>query len=120
MKNISISLVFVLFLLVSTDIKDAECSLLFVLFVVALNTFSILFSLKNERLTDEESLRISYERDRLIAALKAMQETNPGTLTFLPKSAAEIKKARAAWVNASALLSEIEKNDGGKNAILKP
>jgi uncharacterized protein YciI len=109
MKNIFISLCFTLFLLIATDINMKESSFMFLIFFIALNVMKILDAIKKEQPTDEESLRAIYERDRLLAALKQMQESNPGVLTFAIKSAAEIKKARAAWVNASAVIAEVEK-----------
>jgi len=86
------------------------CVATFSLFAAA-NTHEILRLMKKEQITDEDSLRAIYERDRLLAALKQMQESNPGVLTFAIKSAAEIKKARAAWVNASAVVAEVEKHN---------
>ena len=108
--NMLFSTAVAVLLMIFADLKEFEGALTFATLYCAFNTIDILKYLKNERLTDEESLRISYERDRLLTALKAMQETNPGTLTFIPKSAAEIKKARAAWVHASAVIAEVEKN----------
>jgi len=110
MKNVFISLCFTVFLLVSTDITMMESSFMFLIFFIALTVMQILDAINKEQLTDEEILRAIYERDRLLTALKQMQESNPGVLTFAIKSAAEIKKARAAWVNASALIAEIEKS----------
>lgn len=111
-------LTFLACLIVSTiagsfyDASWFEMSVLTFALLAAVNTMEILKYLKKEQLTDEESLRAMRERDQLLAALKAMQETNPGTLEFTPRSGAQIKQARAAWVQASAVIAEVEKNNG--------
>jgi Xaa-Pro aminopeptidase len=111
MTNILISLAVVLILMIFDGLKGLEASLTFSALYIAFNTIDILKLLKKEQLTDEDNLRAIYDRDRLLAALKQMQESNPGVLTFAIKSAAEIKKARAAWVNASAVVAEVEKHN---------
>lgn len=112
MKNILISLTFVVALMIFSDLKSFDASMIFAVLYIAFNTLDILSALKKEQLTDEESLRAMRERDQLLAALKAMQESNPGTLEFTPRSGAQIKQARAAWVQASAVIAEVEKNNG--------